>query len=347
MHNITFSWAVIGAGPAGIAAIGKLIDAGIDPKKIVWIDPAFNVGDFGTRWRKVSSNTRVGLFTQFFANCRSFQYESSPDFEIKKIAPTETCLLSLAADPLQWITQQLQHTVLTRQGKIQQLKLHNRCWHLQMSDASLQAKSVILATGAEPQSLFYPGIEEITLDIALDPDKLAQACNKEDTVAVFGSSHSALLIMKTLIEMCDLKKVINFYLSPLRYAVYYDDWILFDNTGLKGNAALWARQYIDGQWPAQLERVISNEEHIRKTLPLCTKAIYATGFKKRIIPIEGMPTLTYNDRNGIIAPGLFGLGIAFPEAKMDHYGILEHRVGLWKFMEYLNSILPVWLTYGT
>jgi hypothetical protein len=82
------------------------------------------------------------------------------------------------------------------------------------------------------------------------------------------------------------------------------------------------------------------------SLPQCTQAIYATGFQKRLIPVECMKTLEYNSRNGIIAPGLFGLGIAFPEAKEDRYGTLEHRVGLWKFMEYLNHIMPVWLKYG-
>ena len=169
----------------------------------------------------------------------------------------------------------------------------------------------------------------------------------EDVVAVFGSSHSAIIILKTLLEKCHIKKVINFYLSPLRYAVYFDDWILFDDTGLKGNTADWAREHIDGKLPAKLQRVISNEENIRVTLPTCNKAIYATGFQKRHIPVAGMHRLEYNDRSGIIAPGLFGLGIAFPEAKIDRYGTLEYRVGLWKFMEYLNNVMAIWLHYGT
>ena len=81
----------------------------------------------------------------------------------------------------------------------------------------------------------------------------------------------------------------------------------------------------------------------RLTHPISRHTIYATGFQKRLIPVEGMQTLAYNDRSGIIAPGLFGLGIAFPEAKVDRYGTLEYRVGLWKFMEYLNLVMPIWL----
>ena len=36
---MTYAWAVIGAGPAGIAAVGKLLDHGVADKDIVWIDP--------------------------------------------------------------------------------------------------------------------------------------------------------------------------------------------------------------------------------------------------------------------------------------------------------------------
>lgn len=347
MSNKSFQWAVIGAGPAGIAALGKLLDHGVDPKKIAWIDPEFKVGDFGTHWRNVSSNTRVSLFIKYFNECASFEYASTKNkFAIHNEDPAKTCLLYLAAEPLQWITNHLKEKVSAFQGKANHLKLHDRHWDITLDDSIIRAKNVVVATGAEPKSLALPGPEEIHLSTALDPDKLALTCDKEDVIAVFGSSHSAIIIIKALIEKCNVKKVVNFYLSPLRYAVYYDDWILFDDTGLKGQTAVWARENIDGKLPAKLERVISNPENIRVTLPLCNKAIYATGFQKRLIPVEGMHDLEYNDRSGIIAPGLFGLGIAFPEAKTDRFGTVEYRVGLWKFMDYLNNVMPVWLNYG-
>jgi cation diffusion facilitator CzcD-associated flavoprotein CzcO len=68
-------WIVVGAGPAGIAAVGKLIDHGISPKKIGWIDPDFQVGDLGKKWSQVSSNTTVDLFIRFLKNCKAFSYE--------------------------------------------------------------------------------------------------------------------------------------------------------------------------------------------------------------------------------------------------------------------------------
>ncbi len=344
-----FQWAVIGAGPAGIAAIGKLLDNNIDPKKIVWIDPAFTVGDFSTKWKNVSSNTRVKLFLNFYAACQSFRYDVfSKDFEINAYDPSKTCLLSLAATPLQWISQHLEKTVVSIVDKAMHLKLHHRKWEISLDkNAAIQAKNVILAMGAEPKSLSFPQIQEINLKTALDPEKLVSEVNEEDTVAVFGSSHSAIIILRTLLEKCRVKKVINFYRDPLRYAIQLPDWILFDDTGLKGTTAEWAREHIDGQWPDKLERVISNQDTLSEILPLCQKAIYAVGFEKRKISVEGMQSLAYNEKSGIIAPGLFGFGIGFPESKEDPFGTVEYRVGLWKFMEYITRVMPVWLQYST
>jgi hypothetical protein len=44
--------------------------------------------------------------------------------------------------------------------------------------------------------------------------------------------------------------------------------------------------------------------------------------------------------------GLFGFGVAFPERRADPLGFPQYRVGLAKFMEYLNTVLPVWISYG-
>lgn len=343
----TYQWVVIGAGPAGIAAVGQLLEQGVESKQIAWVDPEFKVGDFGTRWCKVSSNTRVELFLKFLFECAAFEYAAvAKEFAISQLDPSKTCQLALAAEPLQWVTNKLKTQVQAVTAKVKQLKLHDRHWILDLANTNIRAKNVVLATGAEPKSLQFPGISEISLVTALDPDQLNTACDINDVIAVFGSSHSAIIILKTLIEQCRINKVINFYLSPLRYATYFDDWIVFDDTGLKGTTAEWARENIDGRLPKQLQRIIANEENIQLNLPLCTKAIYATGFQKRLIPVNGMHTLEYNDRSGIIAPGLFGFGIAFPEAKCDRFGTLEYRVGLWKFMEYIKRVMPVWLKYS-
>lgn len=50
-------WTVVGVGPAGIATVGKLIDLGVDPSCIVWIDPHFEP-DFWDATGKVYTATQ-------------------------------------------------------------------------------------------------------------------------------------------------------------------------------------------------------------------------------------------------------------------------------------------------
>lgn len=196
-----FEWAIIGAGPAGIAAIGKLLDAGVTAQNVIWIDPQFTVGDFGGKWRAVSSNTTVSLFSKFLHACQSFDYAKWADkFSLNQLDPTKTCQLSYMVEPLQHLTQLLQQQVQWEQDFVSALALTQRCWTITLSNTVIKAKNVILAVGAEPRTLSYPKIETVHLTQALDSTQLAEACNNNDTVAVFGSSHSAVIIIRNLLE---------------------------------------------------------------------------------------------------------------------------------------------------
>lgn len=341
-----FKWTVIGAGPAGIAAVGQLIDHKVSPNKIAWIDPSFTVGDFGNKWRKVPSNTKVSLFIKFLQACDAFQYKQcQKNFPIHELDPDKTCELHYMVEPLQWITSQLKNQVQSEPDWVKHLKRSKNSWEIELDNQSIHSDNVILAIGAEPKTISFD-IDRplIPLEIALDPTQLSAICHKKNKIAVFGSSHSAILIIRNLLETTNVGEVINFYQSPLRYAIYLENEILFDDSGLKGTTADWARENIDGMLPKKLTRVLSTAENINQYLTKCTHAIHAVGFNKRTLSIQDMPHLHHNDSTGVIAPGLFGVGIAFPEAKQNHLGNLEYRVGLWKFMEYIKRVMPGWLS---
>jgi cation diffusion facilitator CzcD-associated flavoprotein CzcO len=343
----TYAWTVIGAGPAGIAAVGRLLDHGIAPEQIAWIDPAFAVGDLGQKWQPVSSNTIVGTFLSFLNGSAAFRFAEAPPTPLAELDPEETCALGLVAEPLVWVTQQLRERVHVFQTIATALRLQNRQWRIETQQQEIVSENVVLAVGAVPKSLSYPHLDEIAVEVALDPEKLAQQPLEGATVAVFGSSHSSMIVLPNLLRH-PVKKVINFYQSPLKYAVYLDDWILFDDTGLKGRAAAWARENIDGVYPEKLERCWVSSPEFEGKLEACNRVVYTVGFERRKLPeTPQWGRLEYNQQNGIIAPGLFGLGIAFPEYAKDPYGFGQHRVGLKKFMDYLDSVLPLWLRYGT
>lgn len=343
----TYEWAIIGAGPGGITALGELLDLGINPQDILWVDPEFKVGDFGTAWSTVPSNTTVNYFTQYLAACKSFEFSlDNSEFELCNMTPNATCDLGVMAAPLQAITETLLGKVDHVNTHVHELVHDQNKWSLQ-TDAkeTFQASKVILATGSEPLRLSHPGISEIPLAHAMVTERIAEHCNHNSKIAVFGSSHSAILAIKNLINF-GVEQVINFYRSPLRYALPMHDFTLYDNTGLKASTAAWARNNIDGTLPDNLLRVHSHQENIDQYLIDCDFVVYAVGFEKRHSPfIKSIPEIKHDPRTGIIAPGLFGLGIAFPELITNPLGLEENNVGLWKFMCYAKRVMPYWLKY--
>jgi cation diffusion facilitator CzcD-associated flavoprotein CzcO len=344
---MVYAWTVIGAGPAGIASVGKLLDQGIAPEEIAWIDPAFAGGDLGGKWRSVSSNTQVGLFLSYLNDSSAFRFSAAPPMPLREADPQETCALALVADPLVWITEHLRERVQAFETTATALFLERRHWRIEPEQQGLTSKNVILAVGAIPKTLSYPHLKEIPLEVALDPEKLAEEPLENATVAVFGSSHSSMIALPHLLSH-PVERVINFYRSPLRYAVYLDDWILFDDSGLKGRAAVWARENIDGVFPERLERCRISSPDFEEKLAECDRAVYTVGFERRTLPeTPQWGQLEYNPNNGILAPGLFGLGIAFPARATDRYGYVEYRVGLKKFIDHLHSVLPLWFRYTT
>ncbi|ACJ18139.1 CBU_1268 family Dot/Icm T4SS effector [Coxiella burnetii] len=350
-QKLNFDWAVVGAGPAGTAAVGELLDAGVDAQSIAWIDLHFQVGDFGRYWGEVTSNTRVHLFLEFLTGYRAFNYANKTcSFPIDSFEKTNFCLLKHVAEPLQWIADYMRNRVVSYQTYVNELSVQKAEWHLQTQHKSIKAKKVILATGAYPKTLpFHEKLNEkispIEIYDALHPLKLAKRCQAEDTVAVFGSSHSSMLIIRELTKI-GVKKIINFYLAPIRFALPLGDWILYDNTGLKGETAKWVRENIIQQCLPSVERYPSTEENIRQFLPQCTKTIYAVGFFQRAPLIREINLSDYDVCTGIIAPGLFGTGIGFPRQVTTPLGATEMNVGLWKFMHDIRKVMPIWQQYG-
>ncbi|AJI50392.1 pyridine nucleotide-disulfide oxidoreductase family protein [Francisella tularensis subsp. holarctica] len=227
------------------------------------------------------------------------------------------------------------------------MKIAQGVWNLYSTRENYIAEKVVLATGFLAKSLNIHNFEitkEIHLAKALAPSKLKNELCKGDNVAVFGSSHSAMIIIRNLLEL-GVEDVANFYQQPLRYAVNMGDWILYDNSGLKGETAKWVRENISQNLDSRVKRYLSTDEEINKHLHKYTKVIYAVGFEQRVPSVEGIDVRIYDPTIGIIAPGFFGAGIAFPRRVTDPNGNVELNVGLFKFMKDIKHFLPLWLKY--
>ncbi len=207
----------------------------------------------------------------------------------------------------------------------------------------IAADRVVLATGSHPRELSYSCESVIPLDKALNKSQLAQQVTPQDSVAVIGSAHSAVLIMKSLTEL-GVKKIVNLYNRPLQYTYETVLGVMNHQFGLKGTAAEWAREVLEKNPPANLFRFPNTDAYRATWLPQCNKIIYAIGYERNDLPLinGAVHDGSYDSSTGIIAPHLFGIGIAFPESRLDPLGAPEQRVGLNSFMSFAQQVLPLW-----
>lgn len=229
---------------------------------------------------------------------------------------------------------------------------------------------MILCTGSYPiiSPLPVTHLENVSLDTALKPSLLSctlPKCSKV-VVAVIGASHSAVLVLRNLHSLaCSSHPSLRikwFARHPVRYAEEKDGWILYDNTGLKGEAAVWARENLEesklriSDVAKYLDRVATTptreDEIYNIHLPSCTHIIQAIGFRPRQIPnIEKdgkRLDLKFNhdsqafEEDGKLIRGLYGAGIAWPERVTDPEGNVSLDVGMWKFMRSAKKAATKW-----
>lgn len=342
--NAEAKFTVVGAGPAGIASLGVLLQSGVNPADIYWLDTDFNVGRIGQYYENVPGNTKTKLFVEFIECCKAFKdCKSEKIDELKNCDRDKEIPLKYISEALKSITQHLCKKVCSIKGSLESLYFDKGVWNIKTKYTHITSKNVILATGSKPKTLNYSISKEIPLDIALDKHKLSSMVSKDDTVMVVGSCHSAILLLKYLSEI-RVKKIINIYKNDLKYAIDMGTWVLYNSSGLKGITAYWAKEVLEKNPPKNLERKKNTQINIDNALLESTKIIYAIGYEKNTLPkIEQNPNLNYEDTTGFIAPGLFGIGIAFPEKYEDPLGNKEYRVGLNSFMEYAQRIVPYWI----
>lgn len=151
--------------------------------------------------------------------------------------------------------------------------------------------------------------------------------------------------------------------SPtLKYAIYKEGWILYDNTGLKGAAAQFAREQLDGEQlhGSEAGKLISRvdcsggaeqeKQAMTREMPECDYVVQAVGFTNDAIPAMNQDVVFNHETGGFVdaktektVTGLFGAGIAFPAKVVDPVGNVEYAVGFFKFMKFLKKAVPEWV----
>lgn len=329
-------WTVVGAGPAGIISVGLLIDLGVSTKDITWVDPEFKVGRIGKYYQNVHSNLATRHFFECLNACRTFRECAAEHInQLLNLDLDYAYPLEIVVKPLQAITDNLCTQIHKKEGQLTGLNFVDDLWQVSISSGEkFSSAHVILATGAKPKVLNYECKETIPLDFALDKPTLATLVTMQDTIGVIGSAHSAILILKYLSEV-SVGRIINFYLHEPEFVHPY--------LGLGGLTAEWARDVLLPNPPSNLLRVYSTPQALKAWLPVCTKVIYAVGYERSELPNVNGTQISHYDKSGIIAPRLFGIGIAFPEKYIDEQGNAFNRIGLPSFMDYAQRVIPNWI----
>lgn len=398
---------MVGAGPAGVAVVGNLLERNVSP--ILWVDEEFNGGRVNCKYREVPSNTKVKLFIDFATAVSAFRKivsDAPPRGRreepcesdgatvggnadrlqaLRQLEPDKGCRLSHAADMILMLTEGLKRTpgVFAERGRATHAELdeHSRTWTVRLGSpddsssaiSTARAKRLILCTGSSPICEPLPGqlggIPPLDLDTALSPTRLTRKLTPlgPTTISVIGASHSAILALRNLYQLAasskpDLK-IRWLTRHALRYAEYMDDWILRDNTGLKGEAATWAKENLEPEVFPQSDAskyvaAIPYEKGeeaaaFAQHLPGSDFIVQAIGYTRNAIPelrtSDGKPVeLTFDHLTGAFeaqegkVPGLYGAGIAFPERVTDPYGNVEYAVGFMKFMKFVKRVSPDW-----
>lgn len=335
MSRLRFKSIIIGTGPCGVLTAGLF--AGVHGKSALWVGDSQGVDAIGGRFNQYASvpgNTPVSSFEEAFRMVPLLA-EHTPKLSADADG---TCPLGHVFPTLVDFSERIAQTCSTSFGtRVTALHLDTeaRTWtvHTDTDSEPFQAANVIFVPGAVPRPPPPQSNHKIVnvLD-AVQPGHAALASLRSSAVSVVGNSHTAMLIVKNLIE-AGVSQIRVFQKSPLRHAETQPaGWTKYDGTGLKGSVSRWVKKqhfrgvsFVDVA-PDQITEELIDERDV---------VIWATGFVRG----DNMPALVidgvvanhrydeYDGYCGEIAPGLYGGGIGFPERWTDPEGYSEYRVG--------------------
>ena len=332
---------IIGAGASGILLLLLLHQANINMKDIVIVDPHFDGGALQRSWATVISNT------PWIATIEAIQ-TYLPSYTIPKwaleIPSDKPTPLAKIAQLLRDLSAPLMSSCKKVKGTVKELHCDSEWsnWKIIVQSAEntihLQSDRIILAQGAVPKYFDY-SVPAIPLEIALDPRRLQSYIQPNDTVLVFGTSHSGILVMKNLVD-CSASSVIGIYRGPKPFLWARDG----DYTGVKLEAATIADDIVDNKYPSiqliPFENIYTMIQETRKA----TWAVFSMGFTldtqlKIFVDSTEFSTKNYDPHSGKISsvPNAWGFGIAYPSRAPDG---VNYDVGISSFLEYFSKQIP-------
>ena len=338
---------IVGAGPAGIIS-ACVYNKKYPDKKILWVDQNFNVGKLSS-YPNVYANTPYKKMIHFINTLYSL-IGSNCKATICNELNNDYFKLSCLCNELKKITEIIIKSpmITAVTDTIVSIK-KNDLWNCRGIDNTYMVDKVLFATGCEHKSLSY-NKPVISIQDALNPNKLIEKDFKAKNILVFGNSHSGILILKNLYD-CGYKNIICIYKSPIKIPYIKNGVEIFDQSGLRGVAKDWSEEYLLPN-KTNIKFIKYNNNNINDIVNECDYIIYAIGLKQAVLPRIETPgssktyyklsrcytDYSFDPETGEICKGIYGIGVGFPA----HYILddnLECKVGIYEFLERANEIL--------
>lgn len=318
---------IVGCGATGFLLLYNLQRNGIQPNQVIVVDPTFLGGDLVEKWSGVRSNT---TWQQLL---HAVPFPTSMPERFASIPPDSPCSLRHYIDYLREVVKPYLMKCELHSTSASKVVFERDQWSitLQGQESPLQADILLVATGSEPKQLDLP-YPSIPLSTALHKEKLDQIVSKGQHILVFGTAHSATLIVRNLLD-CGAK-VTNFYASPKPF--YFDRDGDYD--GLKQDAAEIADKILTKELPVSLVSVHDTASVIRHTKQV-DAAVYAIGFQSR----NPFGLKDYNAETGQLTgtTTAWGFGIAYPNKASDG---VHFDVSIPAFQAHIERQMPTILS---
>jgi len=332
-----YDYIIIGGGIAGIISLSVIYNKHVGAK-ILWIDNNnFTSGDL-IKYPMVPANTPYKVLVYFIEKLYELLGFKRSISDVCDLTNNNIFKLECLSKELIIITNFIKNLerITLKNDYIEQLSYTNNIWTLIGGNAKYVGAKVVMCNGSTHKKLGYD-IPEISIETALNPLKLNLLDIMNMDIAVFGNSHSGILILKNLYEM-GCKNITNIIRSPVRIP-YLDDnnTEVYQESGIRGIGLDWATKNL----------IPENKTHIKivkfkdiKTIK-ADFVIYSIGLKPRDIDIlyNSGAFIRRSDFNetGLLADNLYGLGVAYPRFYILN-GNIEYEIGMGGFLERALSI---------
>lgn len=211
-------------------------------------------------------------------------------------------------------------------------------WAIKTPTATFEFQQVVLCTGATPRVLHYPK-PHIPLEMALTPSLLSTYLQGGEHIVVFGTSHSGTLILRNLRRIGCKATAVYHGETPFRWARNHDP------EGLKQESAVIADEIVAGTWGSLTPTLLSTSSSVElvRAVMDADYLIYATGFvgrHPRILGFDGRDVETFDPTTALIAPGIWGFGIAYPSLYEKPRGGQAPDIGFMGFVSHILKCIP-------